>query len=88
MPYEPQARDTAPEIDRLLVERWRQQSPAQKLQIVAALSEACRELARAGIRERHPDASAEEVRLRLAALWLDRETMLRLFGWDPEVRGY
>jgi hypothetical protein len=35
-----------------------------------------------------PDLSERELRLRLAALWLDRETMIDAFGWDPEVEGY
>jgi len=29
-----------------------------------------------------------ELRLRLAALRLDRETMIGVFNWDPEVQGY
>ena len=24
----------------------------------------------------------------LGALWIDRETMIKAFGWDPEVEGY
>lgn len=35
-----------------------------------------------------PNLSEQELRLRLAALWLDRETMIAAFGWDPEVKGY
>jgi len=35
-----------------------------------------------------PDLTERELRLRLAALWLDRETMIEAFGWDPEVEGY
>ena len=35
-----------------------------------------------------PDLSERELRLRLAALWLDRETMIEAFGWDPEAKGY
>lgn len=63
-------------------------TPAARLHIACELSLACRELARAGIRSRHPDASEDEIRLRLAALTLDRETMIRLFDWDPREKGY
>jgi len=35
-----------------------------------------------------PDLSERELRLRLAALWLDRETMIEVFAWDPEEMGY
>ena len=35
-----------------------------------------------------PDLSERELRLRLAALWVERTTMIEAFGWDPEVQGY
>mgnify|MGYP006987211209 FL=1 len=62
-------------------------SPAKKLQRVAELNAAVLELAAAGIRRRHGAVAEEELRLRLAALWLDRETMVRAFGWDPMEHG-
>ena len=48
---------------------------------------AARALQMAGIRSRHPHASDEELRLRLASLWLERETMIRMFGRDPDIEG-
>lgn len=63
-------------------------SAAEKLAIVSQLTAAAEELARAGIRERYPDAREREIELRLAALRLDRETMIRVFDWDPALRGY
>lgn len=45
-------------------------------------------LALAGIIARHPQASERERRLRRAALRLDRDTMVRAFGWDPAIHGY
>ncbi len=44
-------------------------------------------MAMAGLRSRHPQASEEELRLRLAALRLGRDLMVRAFGWDPEALG-
>lgn len=41
-------------------------------------------MAEAGLRARHPEASPEELRLRLAALRLGRRLMIDAFGWDPE----
>ena len=39
--------------------------------------------------QRHAAELAEsEERLRLAALRLGRETMIKMFGWDPEDRGW
>jgi hypothetical protein len=45
-------------------------------------------LALAGIADRHPQADERERRLRLAALRLERDTMVNAFGWDPAVNGY
>lgn len=70
------------------LDAYRRMTPAERLRVACELSVACRELARAGIRSRHPGAPEAEIRLRLAALTLDRETMIRLFDWDPRQRGY
>ncbi len=41
------------------------------------------------MRAQSPDTPPErELALRLGALWLDRETMIRAFDWDPEIHGY
>jgi len=63
-------------------------SAAQKLAVVSQLILGADELATAGIRMRHPGASGRELELRLGALRLDRDTMVRVFGWDPETEGY
>ena len=41
-------------------------------------------MAEAGIRRDHPGASDREVFLRRVARTLDRATMVRCCGWDPE----
>jgi hypothetical protein len=43
-----------------------------------------RELSEAGIRQRHPGASDEEVKIRLTVRIYGRETACRLFGDVPE----
>jgi len=45
------------------------------------------ELARADLRRRYPEAIPREIELRLRSRSLDRSTMIRVFGWDPELRG-
>ena len=84
----PLFRDTDKGAERLLVELARRAPVWKKIQQVANATEACRAFSRAGIKSRHPGASEQEVKLRLAALSLDRETMIRVYGWDPEVKGY
>jgi hypothetical protein len=79
--------DTAEEIRALQVERWRAMSPARRLQVVEGLWRDTRQLASAGIRERYPDATPDEIRLRLGALTIDADLMIEAFGWDPEREG-
>lgn len=88
MPRRTQSLDTAPGIERRQIAAWRAMTPEQKLAIVSQLVLATEELAVAGIRERHPTATDREIELRLGALRLDRETMIRAFGWDPHEHGY
>jgi hypothetical protein len=80
--------DTAPEVEAILLEGYRRMSPAEKLARVLDLNRAVEDLARARLRKQYgPDLSEREERLRLAALHLDREMMIRVFDWDPEVHG-
>lgn len=81
--------DTDPAAEAIQIEGYRRMAPAEKLRIVEDLNRTVRELAAARIRARYgPDLPERELRLRLAALWLDRETMIRVFAWDPETEGY
>jgi hypothetical protein len=60
----------------------------QKLAIIDDLNRMVADLARVGIRERHPEATEEQVKLRLAALRYGREFTVEWFGWDPDVEGW
>jgi hypothetical protein len=63
-------------------------TPQQKLERVSQLNRSLRALALAGIRQRFgPDLSDKELQLRLAALSIDRETMIGAFNWDPQEHG-
>lgn len=80
--------DTSPDAERVLIELARRTPVWRKFEQVAEATETCRALAMAVLRERYPEASEEELRLRLIARVLDRETMIRAYGWDPKVEGY
>ena len=82
------SRDTHPSAERFLVEGLRRMGGAERLAKVWSLRDALLSLARVRILERHGELPEREVRLRLASLWLDRETMRRVFGWDPEEHGF
>jgi hypothetical protein len=71
-----------------MIDILRRMTPAQRLHRSFELRACTIRLARARIRQKHPGASAREVQLRLASLWLDAETMRRVWGWDPVTQGY
>lgn len=83
------ALDTPPDIEEIVLEGYRRMTPAQKLRRVVELGVAVQTMAAARIRDRYgPEISERELRLRLAALQLDRQTMIEVFNWDPEEKGY
>ena len=85
----PEASDTPPEVEEILLEGYRRMTPAERLARALDLGRAVQQLALARIHERFGAGLSErEARLRLAALWLPRETMVEVFGWDPEIKGY
>jgi hypothetical protein len=80
--------DTDPEVERLIVEAFARMTPEERFAKLLDVLRAGEHLMRAGIRDRHgQDIGEEEERLRMGALRLGRETMVELFGWDPEVEG-
>lgn len=84
----PPLSDTSPDAARFLNEAYRRMSPTEKLQRVASLNRMLVKLAAARIRAQYGDIPDEEMRLRLAALRLGRETMIEMFGWDPDEKGW
>jgi hypothetical protein len=73
-------RDTSPKQQDDYFARLARLTPEQRLRIAARLTAAVRRLTEAGIRERHPNAAAGEVRVRLAVRLYGRAAGLRLFG--------
>lgn len=79
--------DTSPEMVERLVALYRSMTPSEKLRKVAELNAMTWHLAMARQRQWYPDADERAVRMRLLSLWVDRESMIRQFGWDPEQMG-
>ena len=80
--------DTPKELEGLIVRGYQRMTPKEKLERVRQLNRSLHTLALAGIRQRHgADLSERELRLHLAALSIDRETMIQAFGWDPDEHG-
>lgn len=80
--------DTDPDTDRLMIELARAMPGSKKIDQVFELIETTRALALSGLRSRYPQASEDELKKRLAALVFDRETVIQVYGWDPEIEGY
>lgn len=85
MSYRSQSSDTHPDVDRMQFEVFARMSPSEKCARVLALIAMARSLTEQGIRERHPRASEREVFLRVISTWLDRDTMIRAYGFDPDA---
>jgi N-glycosylase/DNA lyase len=83
-----QIQDTPPHILDILIDGYRRMSPQQKLKRVSEMTKAVQQLALARIEKQYGNCTDREKQLRLASLWLDRETMIRVFQWDPQVKGY
>lgn len=77
--------DTPPETERVLFAMLREMPPWRKLEMVAQLNQAGRELALAGLQTRYPNATWDELRRRLADVLLGGELAARVYGPLPEV---
>ncbi|MBN2435637.1 MAG: hypothetical protein JXK07_10270 [Spirochaetes bacterium] len=80
--------DTPLEIQKILIDGYRKMTPQQKIKRVNELNKSIQQLALARIRCQYGEIPEREQRLRLASLWLDREIMIKVFGWDPNIKGY
>jgi len=79
--------DTTPAAEELQFAVWRQMTPMQKYAAFWQLQAMAEAFAIAGLKRRHPGATDRELFLRRVAMHLDRDTMLRCYGWDPEEHG-
>jgi hypothetical protein len=65
------------------LQAYRRMSPPQKAEIAVRLSEAVRELAAEGIRQRHPEYDERDVRKALIALLYGVDIARRLWPGSP-----
>ena len=83
----PLSRDTDPRVWQRIIDGYRRMSPGEKLARVGQLNRAAQQMALARLRREYPDDTERELQLRLAALWLDVDTMRRVFGCHPDHKG-
>ena len=75
--------DTCLEAEDVQIAIFRQMPPGRKLQLVWDACDATRQWMMAGLRMRHPDESEENLRRRLARLWLGEPLSTIVYG--PEA---
>jgi len=63
-----------------MMQRLREMTPGERLAQAIALTETVRELAWAGVRRRHPNASDDEVRRRFAVITLGKELAEKVYA--------
>ncbi len=77
--------DTPPETERVLFAMLREMLPWRKLEMVAQLNQAGRDLALVGLQMRYPYATQAELHRRLADILLGDELAARVYGPVVEV---
>lgn len=85
--YVPQSLDTSPDVDQRLFRHLHEMTDDEKIRHLDSAIHFVEEIALSGIRARHPHATPEATRMRLIAQHLDRATMIRVYGWDPDREG-
>jgi hypothetical protein len=78
------SRDTHPDAERKQVELLRDMPSWRRLELAVQMTQTCYSLALAGLRHRHPEASAAELDPRLATQVLGAELAARVYGPWPD----
>ncbi len=75
--------DTSERADEVQFELLRKMSSQQRAELFTSLTLAVQELAMAGLRLRFPDATEDELRMRMAVQRLGADTVRKVWGWSP-----
>jgi hypothetical protein len=75
--------DTDPHALKVFIDAQRRLSPGQKVAAVLEMSQFVMSLAEENVRSTHTDFTEREIFLMTVSRWLGRETMIRVYGWDP-----
>jgi hypothetical protein len=75
--------DTDPRALEVFLECQRRMTASEKVNGIFQLTRMLFETAQAEIQRQNPEIDEREAFLRTAARHLDRETMMRVYGWKP-----
>ncbi|MBI3680269.1 MAG: hypothetical protein HY235_07705 [Acidobacteria bacterium] len=76
--------DTQPEAFAVYIDMMRKMPPGEKMRIALEMAAMMLRAYEDRVRREYPNAGEREVFLRAAALRLGRDTVLKVYGWDPE----
>ena len=77
------SRDTSPDVEEVLLEMLRDAPASKKLALTFDLIQATRLLVSVGVRNRFPSASEGELRRHLISKLLQRDEVIKAYGFDP-----
>ena len=77
--------DTTAEALEVYIDLHRRMSPSQRLARVFELGQFQQSLQLNDVRSNYPEASEQEVLLRVAARRLGRDLMIKAYNWDPDL---
>jgi hypothetical protein len=80
--------DTHPKIEKMLIEGYRKMSSQEKMQRICQLNQFAYNLVLSSVKEKYPNASEHEIKMRVASRSISPELMLKAFGWDVAKEGY
>jgi hypothetical protein len=76
--------DTSEHADEVQFEILRRMTVQQRAEVFTQMTLAVQELAMAGLRRQYPNATDDELRLRLAARRLGNDVVRKVWGWVPD----
>ena len=77
--------DTDPKALAVFLQLHREMTPGERVARIFEMTAFQENLQRASVKDMYPEANERELFLRVAARRLDRDTMIRVYGWDPEL---
>jgi len=77
--------DTSSKAAEIYLQLHRAMTQGERIARIFELCEFQAALQQASVRAMYPQADDREVLLRVAARRFDRETMIKAYGWDPEL---
>jgi len=76
--------DTSERADEVQFEILRRMTVQQRAEVFTQMTLAVQELAMAGLRRQYPNATDDELRLRMAARRLGNDVVRKIWGWVPD----